>query len=333
MSTFIIAEAGVNHNGDVTRALAMVDAAADAGADAVKFQTFNAVRLVTAGAPKAAYQERSGGAQEGQLAMLSRLELPLAAHHDLIERCKARGIEFLSTGFDIQSMDALRGLGVSRYKIPSGEIDNTPYLRHIASFEAPLIMSTGTATLAEVEAALDTLLASGAQREQVTVLHCTTSYPTPLEDVNLRAMITIRETLGVAVGYSDHTLGIEVPIAAVAMGAEVIEKHFTLDRRLPGPDHVASLEPAELAAMVRGIRSVELALGSAEKRPTAAEERIRHAIRKSIVASRPIRAGEQYTAECLTTKRPAGGISPARWDDVVGRVAPRDFALDEAIEL
>lgn len=333
MTTYIIAEAGVNHNGDLARALAMVDVAADAGADAVKFQTFRAARLVTAQASKASYQERSGVAGEGQLGMLSRLELPLAAHHDLIARCHTRGIEFLSTGFDVESLEELHELGVARYKIPSGEIDNTPYLRHVARFGAPLIMSTGTATLTEVTAALDTLLSAGARREQVTVLHCTTSYPTLFEDVNLRAMLTIRDTLGVAVGYSDHTLGIEVPIAAVAMGAVVIEKHFTVDRSLPGPDHAASLEPPELAAMVRGIRHVEVALGSPEKRPTAAEQEIRAAIRKSIVAARPIRTGERYTAECLTTKRPAGGLSPARWDDVLGRRAPRDFAQDEAIEL
>lgn len=333
MKTLIIAEAGVNHNGDLGLARQLVDAAADAGADIVKFQTFRADRLVTAVARKADYQAAATGAGESQHAMLQRLELTRAMHDELRAHCLTRGIEFFSTAFDDDSLDLLADMGLHRFKIPSGEITNLPFLRRIAGYGKPVVVSTGMATLDEVEAALVALEAAGLPRRLVTVLQCTTEYPAPMADVNLRAMLTLRDKLGVAVGYSDHTRGIEVAIAAVALGAVVIEKHFTLDRTLPGPDHQASLEPAELAAMVAAIRNVELALGDGVKRPGTGEEKNKAVARKSIVASRPIRAGEQFDPTNLTVKRPGGGLSPMRWDEVVGRVSARDFFADELIEL
>ena len=333
MRTLIIAEAGVNHNGDLDMAFRLVDAAASAGADLVKFQTFNADRLATKQAVKAKYQARATGADESQHAMIQRLELTREMHEKLIARCTTRGIGFFSSPFDIDSIDLLVELGLDRFKIPSGELTNLPYLRHIGALGKPVILSTGMATMDEIGAALAALAQAGTPVDRVTVLHCSTEYPTPMADVNLRAMTTIRDTFGVDVGYSDHTSGIEVSIAAVALGASVIEKHFTLDRRLPGPDHAASLEPAELQAMVAAIRNVEEALGDGIKRPTASELQNRPIVRKSIVAARPIAAGELFSETNVTVKRPGTGCSPMLWDDVLGQAAPRDFAQDELIEL
>lgn len=333
MRTLIIAEAGVNHNGDLESARRLVDAAADAGADAVKFQTFRADRLVTPTASKAPYQAQGTDPAESQYVMLRRLELTREMHEALIVHCASRGIAFFSTAFDTDSVDMLLDLGQDRFKIPSGEITNLPYLRHVGRYGKPVILSTGMATLDEVGAALQILEQAGTPPSRITVLHCTTEYPTPMADVNLRAMLTIRDAFGVAVGYSDHTPGIEVAIAAVAMGATVIEKHFTLDRRLPGPDHKASLEPAELKAMVVSIRNVEEALGDGIKRPSASESRNRAIARKSLVAACAIRAGQRFNELNLAVKRPGTGLSPMRWDEVVGRMAPRDFAADELIEL
>jgi N,N'-diacetyllegionaminate synthase len=331
--TLIIAEAGVNHNGDMDLARRLVDEAADAGADLVKFQTFVADRLVTATARKAGYQEKSTDARESQRAMLQRLELTRDMHIDLMHHCAARGIGFFSTGFDIESINMLVELGIDSFKIPSGELTNLPYLRHIGGFGKDVILSTGMATLDEIGAALVALEEAGTPRARLTVLHCTTEYPTPMDEVNLRAMLTIRDAFDVAVGYSDHTRGIEVSIAAVALGAQVIEKHFTIDRGLPGPDHRASLEPGELKAMVEGIRNIEVALGDGVKRITESELRNRPVARKSIVAARCIVAGEVITASHLSTKRPGTGLSPMLWDEVVGRVAARTFQPDELIEL
>jgi N,N'-diacetyllegionaminate synthase len=330
--TLIIAEAGVNHNGDMDLARSLVDAAAASGADWVKFQTFVADRLVTADAKKAAYQAESTGKAESQRAMLRRLELTREMHVDLIAHCADRGIEFFSTGFDIESVDLLVELGLRAFKVPSGELTNLPYLRHIGRFGKDTILSTGMATMEEIGAAVEALERAGTSRDRITVLHCTSEYPTPMEEVNLRAMLTIRDTFGVAIGYSDHTQGIEVPIAAVALGATVIEKHFTIDRTLPGPDHRASLEPRELKAMVQGIRNIEVALGDGVKRMTASEARNRPVVRKSIVAARPIAAGELFTESNLATKRPGTGLSPMVWEQVVGKPAPRSFQPDELIE-
>lgn len=334
MRTLVIAEAGVNHNGDLSRAIEMVHVAARAGADMVKFQTFRATSIAAAHAPQAVYQQHNTGIEENQQTMIGRLELAPADHVVLKQACAQAGIAFFSTGFDAESVDMLVDLGIDRIKVPSGEITNLPLLRHIAAKRLPVIVSTGMATLGEVEAAIDVLEADGLARAALTVLHCTTEYPTPLEEVNLHAMTTMGRALGVAIGYSDHTLGTDVAIAAVALGATVIEKHFTLSRDLPGPDHRASLEPGELTAMVSGIRAVEKALqGDGVKRPTPSERRNKPVARKSIVASRPIAAGERLSAENLTTKRPGTGMSPMAWDDVIGRVAPRDFAHDEIIAL
>lgn len=331
--TLIIAEAGVNHNGDLGLARQLIDAAAEAGADLVKFQTFNADRLATRTAQKASYQTQTTGSKESQHEMLRRLELTAEMHKELIAHCAARSIGFFSTGFDIESVDLLLSLGQDHFKIPSGEITNLPYLRHIGRLGKAVILSTGMATLGEIEAAIDVLEQAGTPRIDITVLHCTTEYPTPMTEVNLRAMRSIHAAFGVAVGYSDHTPGIEVAIAAVAMGASVIEKHFTLDRNLPGPDHKASLEPRELNAMVSAIRNIEVALGDGIKRLTPSEARNKPIARKSLVANRAIKAGEVFSAENITAKRPGTGISPMRWDEVMGRTASRDFAADELIEL
>jgi N,N'-diacetyllegionaminate synthase len=331
--TLIIAEAGVNHNGELATAMRMVEVAAQAGADLVKFQTFSADRLVTRAARKADYQLAAGASDESQHTMLRRLELTRAMHEELLAHCRRHAIGFLSSAFDPAGVDLLVGLGLERFKIPSGEITNLPYLRHIGRLGRPLILSTGMATLEEVAAALSVLHDAGTPRERIAVLHCNTEYPTPMEDVNLRAMLTIRDTFGVQVGYSDHTAGIEVAIAAVALGASVIEKHFTLNRRMPGPDHTASLEPAELTAMVAAIRNIERALGDGRKVPSASEARNLAIARKSLVAAQPIRRGESFTAENITVKRPGTGLSPMRLDDVLGRAAPRDFRADELIEL
>lgn len=331
--TLIIAEAGVNHNGDLDLAKQLIDAAAAAGADLVKFQTFNANRQVTRTAQKAAYQTRATDSEESQYEMLRHLELTPDMHKKLIAHCTTRDIGFFSTGFDIESVDLLVSLGQDRFKIPSGEITNLPYLRHIGRFGKTVILSTGMATLGEIEAAIYALEQAGTPHANMTVLHCTTEYPTPMNEVNLRAMQSIHAAFGVAVGYSDHTSGIEVAIAAVALGASVIEKHFTLDRNLPGPDHQASLEPAELKAMVTAIRNIESALGDGIKRLTLSEAGNKLVARKSMVANRPIRAGDTFSAQNVTTKRPGTGISPIRWDEVMGRTAPRSFAIDELIEL
>ena len=329
----IIAEAGVNHNGSLETAKQLVDVASEAGADMVKFQTFSADRLVTISANKAEYQNQTTDASESQHAMIQKLELTRETHEELIAYCKKCSIEFFSTGFDIQSIDFLFELGLNQFKIPSGEITNLPYLRHIGKLSKPVILSTGMANLEEIEDALEVLEISGTNRKQITVLHCNTEYPTPMKDVNMKAMLSIRDTLGVAIGYSDHTLGIEVPVAAVALGATVIEKHFTLDRNLTGPDHKASLEPEELKAMVQAIRNIEKALGDGIKRPSASETKNKPISRKSIVAANPIKAGESFTNKNLTVKRPGIGISPMRWDEVIGRSAIRDFEADELVEL
>ena len=331
--TLIIAEAGVNHNGDLELAKQLVDAAADAGADLVKFQTFSAERLVTESAPKADYQTRTTEQSESQFAMLHRLELTHEMHEALIAYCRERGIGFFSTGFDIPSLDYLASLGSERFKVPSGEITNLPYLRHIGGFGKRVILSTGMATLGEIEDALAVLEAAGTPRSRITVLHCNTEYPTPMVDVNLRAMNNIRDAFGVAVGYSDHTPGIEVPIAAVALGATVIEKHLTLDRTLPGPDHEASLEPHEFAAMTSAIRNIEQAMGDGIKRPSPSESKNKPIARKSLVAARAIREGELLNFDNVVAKRPGTGISPMRWDEVVGRTATRDYDDDELITL
>ncbi len=330
---YVIAEAGVNHNGSLATALEMVDAAARAGADAVKFQTFVADSLVAADAPKAAYQLDTTSQDESQLEMIRRLELGEDAHVALIERARARGIDFLSAPFDPSSADMLARLGLSEMKLPSGAVTDLPLLRRVGSLGVRVILSTGMATLAEVAAAIDALVTAGTAKNRITALHCTTEYPTPLADVNLRAMCTLAEELEIEVGYSDHTMGIAVPIAATALGARVIEKHFTLDRAMEGPDHRASLEPDELTAMVSAIRVVEEALGSPEKKPAPGEIENARAARTSIVAARSIVSGEIFTDDNLTTKRPGTGMSPMLWDDVVGKRAPRDFARDEAIEL
>ena len=329
--TLIIAEAGVNHNGDLAMAKALVDAAAAAGVDIVKFQTFSADRLTTASAKRAAYQIKNAPGGESQHAMLKRLELTDAMHVELLAHCRRHGIEFLSTGFDIPSLEMLVELGLERLKVPSGEITNLPYLRSLGALGKPVIVSTGMATLGEIEEALDVLEHAGTARADLTLLHCTTEYPAPMHEVNLRAMVALGSAFGLPVGYSDHTAGIEVPVAAVALGACVIEKHFTLNRSLPGPDHKASLEPGELTAMVGAIRNVELALGDGIKRPSDVEMQNRAVARKSIVAAQPIRAGEPFTAENLTTKRPGDGTSPMRWDAMMGRVAHRDYAVDEQV--
>jgi len=333
MRTLIIAEAGVNHNGDISLAKKLVDVAADAGADIVKFQTFRADRLATLNAKKAGYQLKATDAIESQHAMLRRLELTADMHTELLAHCTKRNIDFFSTGFDIESVNLLMSLGQSRIKIPSGEITNLPYLRHVGQLGKTVILSSGMSTLAEIEAAIDVLEKSGTPRSKLTVLHCTTEYPAAIAEVNLRAMHTIHTAFGVAVGYSDHTQGIEIAIAAAAMGASVIEKHFTLDRNLTGPDHKASLEPGELKAMVGAIRNIELALGNGIKRVTPSEARNKPIVRKSLVASRAIKTGEVFSVQNITAKRPGTGISPMRWDEVMGRVAPRGFAVDELIEL
>jgi N,N'-diacetyllegionaminate synthase len=329
----IIAEAGVNHNGELELAKKLIDVAADAGADLVKFQTFNADRQVTSTAKKADYQTQTTDCNETQHEMLRRLELTEIMHRELISYCAKRNIGFFSTGFDIESVDLLVSLGQDQFKIPSGEITNLPYLRHIGQLNKKVIFSTGMATMGDIEAAIDALEQAGTSRLNMTALHCTTEYPTTMSEVNLRAMQSIHAAFGLAVGYSDHTPGIEVAIAAVAMGAKVIEKHFTLDRNLLGPDHKASLEPGELKAMVVAIRNIEIALGDGIKRLTPSEARNKLVSRKSLVASQSIKSGEAFSAQNVVTKRPGTGISPMRWDEVIGHAAPRDFEVDELIEL
>lgn len=330
---FIIAEAGVNHNGDLGTALAMVETAALSGVDAIKFQTFRAEALATGSAPKAEYQKRTTVSDESQLSMLKRLELDESAHQRLIEKCREQGILFLSSPFDLASVDLLERLGVEIFKIPSGEITNLPLLQYVGRLGKPIILSTGMASLGEIESALEVLCAAGLARDAITLLHCTTEYPAPVNEVNLRAMQTLAAAFLCCVGYSDHTPGWEVSTAAVALGALVIEKHFTLDRKMNGPDHGASLEPDELNAMVKSIRNIEQALGDGLKRPTDAELRNRVVARKSIFAAVPIRKGEIIAERHICMKRPATGISPMDMGLVLGRPASRDFVPDELITL
>ena len=332
MSVFIIAEAGVNHNGSIELAKKLIDVASDAGADAVKFQTFKAEKLVSKSAQKAAYQkENMDDGDDSQLNMLKKLELDTKTHKELIAYCKDKGIMFLSTPFDLESIEMLDSLGLKIFKIPSGEITNLPYLRAIAKLNKEVVLSTGMATMDEVRDAYNILVQNGTKKENITILHANTMYPTPMEDVNLRAMLSIEKELDVAVGYSDHTLGIEVDIAAVALGATLIEKHFTLDKSMEGPDHKASLEPDELKAMVTGIKNIEKALGSDEKKPSPSESVNIEIARKSIVAARDIKKGEYFSEDNLTTKRPAKGVSPMKWDEILGSKAQKDYEEDELI--
>ena len=329
--TLIIAEAGVNHNGSIESAKKLVDIAVDAGADYVKFQTFKAETLVTQTAQKAEYQKNITDKNESQFDMIKNLELDRAAHEELIEYCNSKDIRFLSTAFDHDSIDMLAELDIPLFKIPSGEVTNLPYLRQIGGMGKPIIMSTGMSTMEEVRDALNILLKAGAEKDRITILHCNTEYPTPMEDVNLKAMLTIGNKLGVKVGYSDHTLGIEVSIAAVAMGATVIEKHFTLDRTLQGPDHAASLEPDELKRMVTAIRNIEKAMGDGVKKPSPSEIKNMHIARKSIVAKKPIKKGELFSEENLTIKRPGTGISPMEWENIISKVSNRAYEMDDLI--
>jgi N,N'-diacetyllegionaminate synthase len=329
--TLIIAEAGVNHNGSIDTAKKMIDVAATAGADLVKFQTFKAETLVTQSADKAEYQKNLTDASESQFEMIKKLELDHVAHEELIQYCKQKNIQFLSTAFDHDSIDFLAEMNIPFYKIPSGEITNLPYLRHVASKGKPVFMSTGMSTLEEVRVAMDVLLEAGVKKDDINILHCNTEYPTPVEDVNLRAMLTIESKLGVKVGYSDHTLGIEVAVAAVALGASVIEKHFTLNRTLPGPDHAASLEPKELKAMVTAIRNIEQALGDGVKSPSPSEKKNIPLARKSIVAKKLINKGKTFSKDNLTVKRPGTGISPMEWDKLLGRISNKDYNKDDII--
>jgi len=334
LSVFVIAEAGVNHNGSLELAKKLVDVAKESGADAVKFQTFKSKNLVNKNAHKADYQKRTTDKDESQFEMIKKLELSFYEFMELKRYCDEKKIMFLSSPFDLESIEFLNKLKLDIFKIPSGEITNLPYLRAIGKLNKKVILSTGMADLGEIEDALDVLIKNGTKRKNIIVLHCNTEYPTPFEDVNLKAMQTIKCSFDVKVGYSDHTLGIEVPIAAVAIGAEVIEKHFTLDRNLPGPDHKASLEPDELKAMINAIRNIEKALGYGIKKPSNSEKKNIAVVRKSIVAKKDIKKGEIFTQENLIVKRiGVKGISPMKWDEVIGGVAKRDFKEDELIEL
>lgn len=331
MSVFIIAEAGINHNGSLELAKQLVDEAKNAGVNCVKFQTFVTENISSKIAGKAEYQKQQTREEESQYDMLKKLELSYDEFLKLNEYCKNKDIEFLSTAFDFQSVEFLNGLDLRRWKIPSGEITNLPYLIKVAQLNKPVILSTGMSTIEEIRSAINVLKENGAG--ELTVLHCTTEYPTPFEDVNLNAMLTIKDEFGVQIGYSDHTKGIEVPIAAAALGATVVEKHFTLDRNMEGPDHKSSLEPSELKAMVTSIRNIESALGDGIKQPAESEIKNIVVVRKSIIAKKSIKAGDIFTEENLTVKRPGDGISPMKWFEVIGMVAIRDFKEDELIEL
>ena len=331
--TLIIAEAGVNHNGSMEVARQLVDKAAMAGADIIKFQTFKTDKLVSKSAKMASYQKNNmGAAEDSQYGMLKKLELSESQHEELIAYCKTKGIRFLSTAFDLDSVDYLHSLNLGLWKIPSGEITNYPYLKKIAQYGEPVIVSTGMCGMQDIQSALDVLQKYGISKSDITILHCNTEYPTPFRDVNLRAMDSIRLKFGVEVGYSDHTVGIEVPIAAVALGATVIEKHFTLDCTMEGPDHKAAIEPDELKAMVSAIRNIEQALGDGEKKITDSEKGNMEVARKSIVAACEIKEGEVFTENNLTVKRPGTGISPMLWEKVIGLKAKRGFAPEEPIE-
>lgn len=330
--TLIIAEAGVNHNGCTNLAYKLIDAAAKAGADLVKFQTFTANKLVTEIALKADYQNQMTDTEESQFAMLQKLELSKQMHEDLISYCSKRGVGFFSTGFDNESIDLLINLGLEIIKVPSGEITNSFFLKYVGSLGKPIILSTGMSDLGEIEDALNILIDAGTSRDNVCVLQCNTEYPTPMGDVNLHAMLSIKNALQVNIGYSDHTQGITAPVAAVALGATVIEKHLTLDRNLPGPDHMASLEPVEFGEMVRAIRDVEVAIGDGIKRASKSEIKNKKIIRKSLVALKEISKGELYSEENVCAKRPGTGISPMRWDEINGRISHRNYMKDELIE-
>jgi N,N'-diacetyllegionaminate synthase len=330
---FIIAEAGVNHNGDLGLAKKLIDAACFAGADAVKFQTFNSKRLVSKFAQKAEYQKLSTDVNESQLEMLKKLELSKEGHYELLAYCRLKNIMFLSSPFDLESVDFLKDLGLDVFKIPSGEITNLPFLRKIGSLKKTVILSTGMSDLSEVEDALNILVESGTDKRNISILHCNTEYPTPFTDVNLNAMKSLADTFKTAIGYSDHTIGIAVSLAAVALGATIIEKHFTLDKEMEGPDHKASLNPTELNNLVSGIREIEQALGLSIKSPTPSESKNIKVARKSIVALKDIIKGEILSEENLTVKRPGTGISPMKWDSVIGKVASRNFEEDELIEI
>ena len=331
MKVFIIAEAGVNHNGSMKLAKKLIDVAVESGADAVKFQTFKAENLVSKNTEKAEYQKKTTTASESQFDMIKKLELAIETHKELITYCLEKEIMFLSTPFDHDSINLLGDLGLEIFKIPSGEITNLPYLRHIGSLKKQVILSTGMSTLQEVEDALNILISTGTLRADITVLHANTMYPTPMDDVNLNAMLTIQKEFDVAYGYSDHTLGIEVDIAAVAMGATVIEKHFTLDKTMDGPDHKASLEPKELKSMVSAIRNIEKAIGSFEKKPSPSESVNIDVVRKSIVANQKINKGDILTDKNITIKRPGKGISPMQWDEIIGTIAVKNYKLDDLI--
>ena len=330
----IIAEAGVNHNGDINNAKKLIDRAVEANVDYIKFQTFKTELCISKNAMKADYQiENTQNSSESQLEMVKKLELSFEQFVELEKYCTKKGVKFLSTGFDFESLEFLAGLGITIAKIPSGEITNLPYLRKVATLFPEVILSTGMATITEIKDAVKVLTDNGVSKDKITVLHCNTEYPTPMEDVNLKAMLHIQRELGVPVGYSDHTLGIEVPIAAVALGATVIEKHFTLDKTLPGPDHKASLEPEELKAMVSAIRNIEKAVGgSGIKEVSASEAKNKPIVRKSIVAAKKIVKGESFTIGNLTVKRPGTGISPMQWDEIIGKTAKKDFEEDDLIE-
>lgn len=332
--TIIIAEAGVNHNGSIELAKLLIDEAVESGVDYIKFQTFKSENLVTRTAKQADYQKKNiGDSDYSQYHMLKELELSEEQHFELIEYCNKKGIKFFSTAFDMDSIDFLTSLNLGLWKIPSGELTNYPYVKKIASFGEPVILSTGMSSTEEISDTVNLLVSCGLPKEKITILHCNTEYPTPMCDVNLLAMNSIKKQFQTEIGYSDHTVGIEVPIAAVALGAKVIEKHFTLDRNLPGPDHKASLEPSELKAMVSAIRNIEQALGSEEKKVSSSEMKNKAVARKSIVAAKAIKAGEMFSEENLTVKRPGIGISPMKWESVIGQVAIRDFEQDELIEL
>ena len=331
MNVFIIAEAGVNHNGSLDLAKKLVDVACSAGADAVKFQTFKATNLVTKHSQKANYQKETTSNRETQFEMLQKLELDKKKHQELISYCKNKKIIFLSSPFDHESLDLLDDLGLEIYKIPSGEITNRPYLEHIGKLNKKIILSTGMSNMDEVKNALDILINSGTKKNNITILHANTEYPTPIKDVNLRAMVSIGKELDIKIGYSDHTLGIEVGIAAVAMGASCIEKHFTLDKNLKGPDHKASLEPDQLKEMVRAIRNIEIALGDGVKKPSQSEIPNIEIIRKSIVAKTVIKKGDVLNESNLAIKRPGGGLSPMQWDKIINTKAKKDYQEDELI--
>lgn len=329
--TLIIAEAGVNHNGSLELAKKLIDVASDAGADIVKFQTFKAERLVSVNAQKAEYQKDTTGSTETQFEMIKKLELDEKIHKELISYCEKKNIKFGSTAFDLDSIDLLEKFKLGFWKIPSGEISNLPYIRKIGSLNKKVIVSTGMSTLVEVGQCLEVLINSGTDRKNITVLHCNTEYPTPMKDVNLLAMKTIQEAFKVNVGYSDHTLGIEIPIAAVALGATVIEKHFTLDKSLTGPDHKASLDPEELKMMVNSIRNIEKALGNGIKEPSPSEIKNKPIARKSIIAIKDIKKGELFTSENISIKRPGNGISPMMWDQIIGSYSNDNYEVDDLI--